>query len=109
MTELLNCPFCGGEARYREWGGEECDIEVDHNDGCWMIGWNDYFLVETEYKEAMVNAWNTRHERTSKKVPGRMKYGTRMPKCSECGQSLGDSRWSYCPNCGSRVVDGDAS
>lgn len=43
-------------------------------------------------------------ERTCHKVPGRMKYGRRMPKCSECGQSLGDGRWSYCPSCGARVV-----
>ena len=44
-------------------------------------------------------------ERTCRKVPGRMKYGRRVPKCSECGQSLGDERWSYCPHCGARVVD----
>lgn len=43
-------------------------------------------------------------ERTCRKVPGRMKYGRRMPKCSECGQSLGDERWVYCPSCGARVV-----
>lgn len=44
-------------------------------------------------------------ERTCRKVPGRMKYGTRMPKCSECGQSLGDDRWVYCPRCGGRIVE----
>ena len=44
-------------------------------------------------------------ERTCRKVPGRMKYGRRMPKCSECGQSLGDERWVYCPNCGAMVVE----
>lgn len=44
-------------------------------------------------------------ERTCRKVPGRMKYGTRMPKCSECGQSLGDDRWNYCPKCGAKVVE----
>lgn len=47
-------------------------------------------------------------ERTCRKVPGRMKYGRRMPKCSECGQSLGDERWVYCPNCGARVIKEDA-
>lgn len=46
-------------------------------------------------------------ERTCRKVPGRMKYGRWMPECSECGQSLGDKRWKYCPNCGARVVQGD--
>ena len=53
---------------------------------------------------AAVNRWNLRVERTCRKVPGRMKYGRRMPKCSECGQSLGDERWVYCPSCGARVV-----
>lgn len=43
-------------------------------------------------------------KRTCRKVPGRMKYGRRMPKCSECGQSLGDERWVYCPNCGARIT-----
>lgn len=47
-------------------------------------------------------------ERTCRKAPGRMKYGRRMPECSECGQSLGDKRWKYCPNCGARVVSEDA-
>lgn len=48
-------------------------------------------------------------ERTCRRVPGRLKYGRRMPKCSECGQSLGDERWSYCPRCGARIIEGAAS
>lgn len=43
--------------------------------------------------------------RTCRKVPGRMKYGTRMPACSECGCGLGDGRWAYCPKCGAEVVE----
>lgn len=42
-------------------------------------------------------------ERVSRKVPGRMKYGRRMPMCSECGYSLGDVRWKHCPGCGGKV------
>lgn len=38
------------------------------------------------------------------KVPGKMHYGERRPKCSECGYGLGDSRWAYCPSCGAKVV-----
>ena len=52
----------------------------------------------------MAERWNRRAERACRKVPGRMKYGRRVPKCSECGQSLGDERWAYCPHCGARVV-----
>lgn len=44
-------------------------------------------------------------ERTCRKVPGRMRYGERKPKCSECGYSLGDPRWFYCPKCGAKVVE----
>lgn len=44
-------------------------------------------------------------ERTCRKIPGRMKYGTRLPKCSECGQSLGDKRWKFCPNCGGKIIN----
>ena len=43
-------------------------------------------------------------ERTCRKVPGRMKYGVRRPMCSECGYSLGDERWLFCPKCGAKVV-----
>lgn len=42
--------------------------------------------------------------RTCLKVPGKMHYGERRPKCSECGYGLGDSRWAYCPSCGAKVV-----
>lgn len=43
-------------------------------------------------------------ERTCRKVPGKMHYGERRPKCSECGYGLGDSRWLFCPQCGAKVV-----
>lgn len=42
--------------------------------------------------------------RTCRKVPGKMKYGERKPKCSECGYSLGDKRWNFCPKCGCEVM-----
>lgn len=60
------------------------------------------------FRAADVELLPERAERTCRKVPGRMKYGRRMPKCSECGQSLGDDRWGYCPRCGARVVSDDA-
>lgn len=44
-------------------------------------------------------------KRTCRKVPGKMHYGERRPKCSECGYSLGDSRWNFCPKCGAEVMD----
>ena len=44
-------------------------------------------------------------KRTCRKVPGRMRYGERKPKCSECGYSLGDPRWFYCPKCGGKITN----
>lgn len=44
-------------------------------------------------------------KRTCNKVPGKMHYGERRLKCSECGYGLGDSRWVFCPKCGAEIVD----
>lgn len=43
-------------------------------------------------------------EHVCEKVPGKMRYGERRPKCSNCGYGLGDDRWRYCPQCGAKVV-----
>ena len=58
-----------------------------------------------EFQSKLADLIEPEPERTCRKVTGRMKYGRRMPKCSECGQSLGDERWAYCPNCGAMVVE----
>lgn len=44
-----------------------------------------------------------KRERVCHKVPGKMHYGERRPKCSLCGYGLGDDRWAFCPKCGARV------
>lgn len=103
--ELKPCPFCGGEAECiddtgvlvngrRTWvvwcPDEECPVVLSTP------------LCETQEEAAA--AWNTRSERTCEKVPGKMHYGERRPKCSNCGYGLGDDRWRYRPSCGARVV-----
>ena len=108
MAETLKpCPFCGGECRIvkTSWGYcPQCQGRDDEGIWCHM-----HVLPLPSYNtpEEAAEAWNRRAERTCRKVPGRMKYGRRMPKCSECGQSLGDERWVYCPSCGARVVGND--
>ena len=103
MAETLKpCPFYGCEAHIRE---VVSACSVVYTVGCpdsECMGFETLLCKPTP--EEAVAAWNLRAERTCRKVPGRMKYGRRTPKCSECGQSLGDERWSYCPRCGARVV-----
>lgn len=96
--ELKTCPFCGGEATlcenldYAYVYCRDCGCQTDES--------------HVSAKEAIA-AWNQRAERTCKAIPGRMKYGTRVPMCSECGYSIGDRRYNYCPNCGARVERDD--
>lgn len=82
--------------------GDDYRLNYDHErqntgDDYDYVDWNTVEWVEID--GAMFVA-----ERTCRKVPGKMHYGTRRPKCSECGYGLGDSRWSFCPNCGAKVA-----
>ena len=72
---------CIGEDNYPLWGGSS------------PLFTKLAYLIEPE------------PERTCRKVPGRMRYGERKPKCSNCGYSLGDPRWFYCPKCGGKIEE----
>ena len=90
--------------------GEERIMRVTEIDGertSWvdegeLVRCADASTGETD--EDAVVTWNARAERTCRKVPGKMHYGERRPKCSECGYGLGDSRWIFCPQCGAKVA-----
>lgn len=80
--------------------GDDYRLNYDHrgynpDDDC--IDWDAVQWVEIDSTMFV-------RERTCHMVPGKMHYGTRRPKCSECGCGLGDSRWSFCPSCGAKVV-----
>ena len=107
--ELLPCPKCGQPVTGRLGGGpaaygcREWEYEVECSCGLlWSCSPGD--VDEEEAIRRGIEAWNERFERTCHRVPGKMYYGERRPKCSECGYGLGDSRWSYCPSCGAKVV-----
>lgn len=109
MSELRECPFCGGEAsvyesnRWPSSGNRITGYTVICTDmDCINYRADDWY--ERTEKRA-IERWNTRAERTCRKVPGKMRYGDRKPKCSECGYGLGDPRWTYCPSCGAKVTD----
>lgn len=94
MTELLPCPFCGGEASKRLFykgkyrvhcnvcdahSGDVCDTEAD-----------------------AIAAWNTRAERTCKHE--RM-FNLVERECDGKRYNWRDMDMpNYCPNCGAKVV-----
>ena len=103
MTELRECPFCGGEAIsggddgswYAHCGHEEC------------LGYEAIYHDFATRDEA-VEAWNSRVERTCRIVHD----GHGHWECDECGGSIDwDScddadppSCSFCPNCGAKVI-----
>ena len=107
MTDLLPCPFCGGEANTVLKGSDDWHIECHDcasRSGIYGIresaiaAWNTrtyYHGYEQAAIEAWENikAWNTRAERTCKNEKG---------YCSECNAIMYDVP-NYCPNCGSKV------
>ncbi len=133
MTDLLPCPFCGGEVRIVLFKDEfdcywwavarsaddetachcrvfmECDRRWQVNEGDEP---EDYPLASME-RRWLIEKWNTRAERTCRNLD---KHHNIMFKCSECGhwecqdfdgEKILPQTWNYCPNCGRRVVNND--
>ena len=122
MSELLPCPFCGGEASKRLFYGGRYGVYCDSCSS--RVGG----LFETEAEA--VAAWNTRAERvgerkTINKTGDFVTHDSRAERtckmeysggvheflsldtwtCSECGCEMYDAAEpNYCPNCGARVV-----
>lgn len=98
MTDLLPCPFCGGEAKpYDYW--EKWIIECED---CEKYGHGAYVVARTEAEA--IAAWNNRAERTCKNVDEYARAGFFV--CGNCGFGNGDIELvtNYCPNCGAKVV-----
>ena len=130
MSELLPCPFCGGEADVIDYD-DECRVAHQCANGTSVetnsyateseaiAAWNsraDYHGYEQAAIEAWesIKAWNSRAERTCEFISS--KGSDYPPVCSACGYELGiyDCEWfedgtygyggNYCPNCGCKVV-----
>ena len=108
MSELLSCPFCGGEARFETYGGTACAV-VCQTCGCGT--------PTMRLDDGMIAAdlWNRRAERTCHPVDYHIDIdeGFIASTCSECGELLVNFDFEqnppkpvgYCPNCGAKVVD----
>ena len=116
MSDLLPCPFCGGEAhtiepaRYGKSWGVRCECGA-------FLG---FYFTEAE----AVEAWNTRADSTCRNISKEWEktsfaHAATSFCCSECGAHYVDCesyyaglanqkeeqiRTNYCPNCGARVV-----
>ena len=121
MTELLPCPFCGGEAQLerKDTGIQAWSCHCGNPD-CYA-GAVD---VVHPNRDALIEAWNKRHEPTwgdfTKVAKGvKVAYldapertchnlkqdGYNYLECSECGEKSyqGDKVFNYCPICGAVV------
>ena len=106
MTELLPCPFCGGEASKRLFYGARYGVYCDECDAC--VG--GLFNTEAE----AISAWNARATLGGVECENANKDGYSFHfECSKCGHSVIvhdchvrlDELPSYCPNCGAKVTN----
>lgn len=121
MTNLLPCPFCGGEARLLGggiFGGVAKGFSIECRDCRAMIGG-----FGSDNKQQAIEAWNKRHEPTwgdfEKVAKGIKVAWLERPtptcnmtdvgngyeqECDECGEIVRtDIEARFCPGCGARV------
>lgn len=118
-TELLPCPFCGGEAKII--GSDDWLQPICRNHAC-PCDWTDWYTTKAE----AIAAWNARaemdyedalilldelgvSERTCECVAEYAKSPFDgktivLHRCSEC-RELMRPHMHYCPNCGCKVVN----
>lgn len=111
MEELKPCPFCGGEASMESGIYDLGDVTYAfaHVECLSCVACGSGF-TEADSPVEMVGhlaseAWNRRAERTCHDEAGSQQSFL----CSECGWFWNDPEdelgFSYCPNCGAKVVD----
>lgn len=118
--KIEKCPFCGGEASYRDdgqWekvydeGGAIVDIDIN-NPSVFIVECScGVQIISDESEEIVCTAWNRRVD-TMQVVRG--EWEPANPICPVCGEDkfkgLDADIWSdwtpaYCPNCGAKMED----
>ncbi len=121
MSELKPCPFCGGKVSIETyenpmpytndtgktlWRDEPEGYVIECKNHKWsnskhplagdlaLYSWD----TSEESKSALIEAWNTRAERTCHIV-----IEDECPVCSACGEDI-DPSFAACPYCGAKVV-----
>ena len=101
MSELLTCPFCGGEAdvHYFAHDDSECTVMCSNPNCRASVSARSCGSMTTAYNRAR-KLWNRRAERTCR---WELVEGTLF--ATECGEAfhrvVPDD---YCPHCGAKVV-----
>lgn len=95
MSELLHCPFCGGEASERTVGDY---FQI----GCPNYACLAYIIDMPVYlsRQEAVNDWNTRVERTI--TPVLDDHDWPVWRCPDCGQPINRAD-RYCSSCGAKM------
>lgn len=96
INELKPCPFCGGGTHYY------APAPIDHHIQC------EKCFAETggfSSKEEAIQAWNTRTERTCHIKWDKELFCFVCDSCDYISMMAPDSRPTYCPNCGAKVVE----
>lgn len=100
MSELLLCPFCGGEAHM-----ESKHYGDTHYWRVWCQTPFCAFMSVAPTEQQAIEAWNTRAERTCELE---FDFGMTAIQCSKCHYRLPKGTHlmevNYCPNCGAKVM-----
>lgn len=124
MSELLPCPFCGGEAKVIEMmeGGfsAQCTncltIQGVRSYERTVEKWNtraycEAEAVEEKAREFIAAAGYVKERTCYDKNKSAREHGATlfMWRCSNCDESYDTEmdRLNYCPNCGARVLGAD--
>lgn len=107
--EKIKCPFCGDELEIRNlpwFDGTDC-FEIWHTNIKTAVEFKCPFEMggyDTP-EDAVTAISRAKMTKTCTRVEKGKKYGSPKIVCSVCGYGLGDSRWFYCPKCGSLIAE----